>query len=385
MNPHLRVSNSDVQYVIDILISEGWLSNNLRIHESENHDFRLIPLGPMCPAKLPPPLDNYPISMKEGVPDSRKRPDWSTILRGKIGTDVLSKYEPFWPKSHEIIGDIMILKIEAEVRQFREEISESMLLAHPKLRVVLEDRGVMGTYRIRDTLPLAVRSGRDLLLGTKINEVRSKVDVKESGCIITCDPVTAYYSSRLQTERIHTADEAEELRDQIGNSINVADPFCGVGPALAHLVNRPGLVNSLLASDINPNAVKLLNENLSRWTKKKIDPEVTAFTKWDGNLWSGVEDANNLPLKKDLRGIWNLLIINLPHSFTTCLAPLLPLMDFEKPSLIRGRLVCKSDDLENIRSSISDLLPAYSDVKINPRNDYSPSVKLCSVTIRTSG
>ena len=56
-------------------------------------------------------------------------------------------------------------------------------------------------------------------------------------------------------------------------------------------MNVPGLVSSILASDLNPMAIKLLHENLSRWIGMPSDPEVTGITEWKEGVWSGVADA----------------------------------------------------------------------------------------------
>lgn len=80
---------------------------------------------------------------------------------------------------------------------------------------------------------------------------------------------------------------------------------------------------------------------------------------------------------------WNLLIINLPHKFLRFLPLLLPLMDSSKPYVVRGRLVCGDDEIPHIKTKISEDLPDGSDIIIDPRSEYSPSSKLCSVTIRT--
>ena len=82
-------------------------------------------------------------------------------------------------------------------------------------------------------------------------------------------------------------------------------------------------------------------------------------------------------------GIWNLLIINLPHKFIDFLPLLLPLLDSSKPYVVRGRLVCGNEEIEDIRSLISQYFPDGSDVVVDPRSEYSPNTKLCSVTIRS--
>ena len=359
------------------------MGDNLRIHASLDRDTRLIPLSIHAPQALPPPLNEFPIIITPGIVEDRKRPSWLQLLRDMIGEPLVDKHRKSWPSSHELVGDMMILKIEESVREFQPQIIRSKMAANRNIRLVLEDRGVKGKYRVRDLRPVGIRENGKIAPVPIGSEYPTKVIVKESGHMIVCDPASAYYSTRLQTERISTAFEARRLSETIGTKINVADPFCGVGPALAHLVNIPGLVSSILASDLNPMAIKLLHENLSRWIGMPSDTEVTGITEWKKGVWSGVADAREI-LKMDLPiGFWNLLIMNLPHKFIDFLPLVLPLLDSSKPYVVRGRLVCGNEEIEDIRSLISQYFPDGSDVVVDPRSEYSPNTKLCSVTIRS--
>ena len=211
----------------------------------------------------------------------------------------------------------------------------------------------------------------------------TRVEVKESGHTIICDPTLAYYSSRLQTERIQNVIEAEELRGKIGSPIAVADPFCGVGPALAHLINRQDLTSQILASDLNPEAINMLNDNLRRWRGRDIVESSHGKLQLNKDVWSGIQDARELVSNPELLGRWNMLIINLPHSFSEFLPLLLPLMDASKPYVIRGRLVCRHDEIDEKHEQLLQHMPnPDAQVVLDPRRDYSPITSLCSVTIR---
>ena len=113
------------------------------------------------------------------------------------------------------------------------------------------------------------------------------------------------------------------------------------------------------------------------------DPEITGIREWKKGVWSGVANAYELLELGIPIGFWNLLIINLPHKFIDFLPLLLPLLDSSKPFVVRGRLVCGNGEIEDVRSLISDYFPNGSDIVVDPRSEYSPNTKLCSVTIRT--
>jgi hypothetical protein len=359
------------------------MREGFRIHPGPDGKTRLIPLNQDAPKPLPPPLDIFALVVTIGVPEDRKRPSWLQLLEEDIGEALVKKHRKSWPSSHELIGDMMILKMEESIREFQFQIIKSKMTANPNVRLVLEDNGVKGEHRVRDLRPIGVRENGKINAVTMDSDISTEVTTRESGCQILCDPGVAYYSSRLQTERIATAEEAKRLSDAIGSPIRVADPFCGVGPALAHMINIPNLVTSVLATDLNPGAIRLLNENLRRWMRLPFDLNNTEFTEWGGGLWSGVADAGQLEKRKVPMDFWNLLIINLPHKFLRFLPLLLPLMDSSKPYVVRGRLVCGDDEIPHIKTKISEDLPDGSDIIIDPRSEYSPSSKLCSVTIRT--
>ena len=138
MNAHLIIPNHEVQAVIELLLSEGWLSQTLRIHPDESEEFRLVPLDSDAPQDLPPPLDQYPILVTEGKPTQNRRPSWQSVLEKLVGVETVEEYKSIWPASHEFIGDMMLLKIEEEVRIYEEQIVKSKMESHPNVRLVLE-------------------------------------------------------------------------------------------------------------------------------------------------------------------------------------------------------------------------------------------------------
>ena len=254
----------------------------------------MVPLDGGAPQDLPPPLDQYPILDTEGELTQNRRPSWQSVLEALVGVETFEEYESIWPASHEFIGDMMLLKIEEEVRIYEEQIVQAKMESHPHVRLVLEDRGVKGEFRVRDLRPMALRIDGQIENNPSSHTVETRVEVKESGHTIICDPTLAYYSSRLQTERIQNVIEAEELRGKIGSPIAVADPFCGVGPALAHLINRQNLTSQILASDLNPEAINMLNDNLRRWRGRDIVESSHGKLQLNKDVWSGIQDAREL-------------------------------------------------------------------------------------------
>ena len=114
----------------------------------------------------------------------------------------------------------------------------------------------------------------------------------------------------MQTERLETLALAKELREELGRPLRVADPFCGVGPALATLLGESDLVSDLLATDLNPNAVQLLMTNLSKWDRKPYPEGAPDIHRAHENRLVGLADALTLSASSSIAGQWDLVLVN---------------------------------------------------------------------------
>jgi tRNA (guanine37-N1)-methyltransferase len=158
--------------------------------------------------------------------------------------DVVEVPEPLrrsLPSSFDVIGDIAVLKIPNELQRYREEIGRAILRWNPKMRVVVQDRGVKGDRRVRSIEVIA-------------GERRTTTVHTEHGLRYAVDLAHAYFSPRLASER-------QRIANQVLAGETVADPFAGVGPYAILIAKRrrPRVVH---ASDVNPAAVALLRANV---------------------------------------------------------------------------------------------------------------------------
>ena len=149
---------------------------------------------------------------------------------------------PQLPTSFDVIGDIAILKIPDPLVPHRAEIGRAVLEWNRNLKVVAQDHGVAGAFRIR-TLEILAGDSRTTTVHTEYG-LRYHVDVAR-----------AYFSPRLGTERLRVA-------DQVRPGEAVADPFAGVGP-YAILIARRRRPARVIASDANPVAVDFLRQNVA--------------------------------------------------------------------------------------------------------------------------
>ncbi len=380
---HLRVPNKSVQDVIVLLKDNDLLNNGMRICRDSDGKHRLIPLSESAPHNLPEHFSEFEEVIHEGKIDERSNDSWWKHLSEIIGEDTITEYGESWPSNHEFIGDIMIVRINEEISSYREQIAISKMASHPKVRMVMEDRGVQGELRIRDLSPIALRQDSEIITGDISEEMcDTRVLVRESGKSILCDPRRAYFSTKLQTERLETLSLAKELRSMLDRPLRVCDPFCGVGPALATLLGETDLVGRILASDLNPDAIELLLDNLRRWDRRDYPTGAKKISRLYEDRIVGVADATKLHEDPSIAGAWDLLLVNLPHRTVELLPTLVPLLDRTGTSMIRGRVIVAESEIEDVNDAIRKALPSRLQGTPEPtlkiKRDYSSTLRLCA-------
>ncbi len=380
---HLRVPNRAVEDALVVLRDREWLATGMRVIPDDDGDYRLIPIDPGAPIEMTSPLDDHQIVQHEGSLDNRVDSDWWNHLALLVDKEEIEAFGEDWPSSHEFISDMMVVRIEAGLEKYTPQIAEAKLRAHPHIRLVLNDEGVQGELRIRELTPIGARVGDEIFTGNFPESACStRVIVRESGRAITCDPNKAYFSTKLQSERIETLSLSKELRGVLDRPINVCDPFCGVGPALATLLAEPDLVNHALASDLNPEAVRLLLDNLRRWDRRDYPSEPSPISRIFEDRIVGIADATQLREDASLVGYWDLVIVNLPHRTIELLPYMVPLLDMSSPSMIRGRVIVSESEILNanveIKRALPDLLQEFPEPSLRIKRDYSSTLRLCS-------
>ncbi len=379
----MRVPNRSVEEILAILRDRDWLAPGMRVMPDEDSEFRLLPIDPGAPVEMTNPLDVHQIVLHEGCLDNRVDSDWWNHLAQLVDKDEIERLEEDWPSSHEFISDMMVVRIEETLSKYASQIAKAKLLAHPHIRLILNDEGVQGELRVRSLTPIGARIG-DAIVTENIPESAktTRVLVRESGRSIACDPSKAYFSTKLQSERLETLSLAKDLREILQRPINVCDPFCGVGPALATLLTESDLVGKALASDLNPEAVRLLLDNLRRWDRREYPSIPSPISRVFEDRIVGIANATQLSEDENLAGRWDLVLVNLPHRTIEFLPCLVPLLDRTSPSMVRGRVVVSESEIgnanEQIRESLPGTLHGYPEPSLMVKRDYSSSLRLCS-------
>ena len=215
------------------------------------------------------------------------------------------------PSSHDIIGDVCILKLPIELEPYIGDIGKALLEVKKNIRVVALDKGVKGDFRIRD---IEVIAGDPDLETTHVeNNLRFKLD-----------PSRVYFSPRLATERARVAKMITGGR--------VLDMFAGVGPFSLNC-SRHGKPDEVIGIDLNPDCIDYFRNNIRLNSASDI---VEAY----------LGDACEAPIGM---GPFDVVIMNLPHGSIDFLSTALQIMD-------EGRIHLYSIvDMMEVKSVITEI------------------------------
>ena len=148
------------------------------------------------------------------------------------------------PSSYDIVGDIIILKIEdkAFLEKNKELIGKALTKIHPHIKVILNKKKEHhGEFRTQDL---------DYVYGEK----RKETTIKENNCILKTDVEKVFFSTRLVTER-------KRISKQVKKNEVVGVFFAGAGP-FAIEIEKLSSPKEIVAIELNPVGVKYLLKNI---------------------------------------------------------------------------------------------------------------------------
>ena len=327
---HLIVPSADTQYWLDTIKSNDWNESGLGILSLDD-GMKAIPLNKNAPGETDSFWQNLPLT--ELPREDKPAKHWTDLL----DRELYDSLEDHWPRAYEIIGDVLIVKLEEEVYSHRNKIAEAMLKQIPNIRIICADNGVTGKFRVRELSPIISRDGSNETL----------TSIRENGQRILIDPTKSYFSSRLSTERQGNLAAAKQLSATVGRKITVCDPYAGVGPSMAGLLNNDELIDSIFVGDLNPQAVELLTQNIEHYLGRGDSRINATILCQDARIWKD---------DKKFMGAVDFLLVNLPHETLTHLNDLLPLMRKGTPSLIRGWAIIDRGDESSVQEDLESLL-----------------------------
>lgn len=144
--------------------------------------------------------------------------------------------------SFDMIGDIAIVEIPRGKEKEAKETAKSIMDMHPHIKTVFEKRSNrFGEFRLRELKPII---GRERV-----------TEHHESGCCFRLDVTRVYFSPREGTER-------ERIAAQVKPGETVLVMFAGIGPFAIAIGKKQPRVRKVYAVEINPDAVKYMEENV---------------------------------------------------------------------------------------------------------------------------
>lgn len=207
------------------LAAEGLLDLDSRIRA--DGDYLLIPV--LCDS-----IDGMEVVDAEMQVQEHRPKDFREIA------EVPEELRDLLPNSFDVVGDVAMMRVPDELVPYKEVIGEALLSVNSNIRIVFEDHGVKGDFRIRDL---------ELMAG----EGSSETVYREFGVRLYTDPSRVYFNPRLSSERSRIArlvKDGEVVIDMFGG----VAPFGTVMCKLAH----PAVVYSI---DLNPEAESFARKN----------------------------------------------------------------------------------------------------------------------------
>jgi tRNA (guanine37-N1)-methyltransferase len=229
-----RVARPDAERVRQILRGLGYLAEGWNVaHDGGDVLFPLgATPGPDAGALPGGTVEwEFAESGRRGPASYRERLHWTAPDAERL------------PRAFDVVGDIVLIRLPAEIVGRSAEIGDALLAAVPGARLVGRDEGVKGPERRRQLVRIA-------------GEGEFRTVHHENGLALDVDLERAYFSPRLAREHARVA-------QRVAPGERVFDLCCGVGPFTLTIARR-GVAKEIQAVDANPEAIALLQRNLAR-------------------------------------------------------------------------------------------------------------------------
>jgi tRNA (guanine37-N1)-methyltransferase len=224
----------------------------------------------------------------------------------------------YLPRSFDVIGDVAVVELSDQVESFAAAIGLVILEINPHVRLVTRKLGcVTGPHRTRKLIPIAGTGGME-------------TTHHEFSCSYVLNLESVYFNPRLSNERFRVANQVQDHE-------SVVDMFTGVGP-FSILIARMHPNVRVHACDINPAAIKYLNENI---LLNRVATQVTSY----------LGDANELS-QKGFHAWANRVIMNLPANAVEYLPVAVDLL---KPNgtLHYYAFATRNENLEDVKPRVA--------------------------------
>lgn len=269
----VKIPKNMANDVRKILLKHSLLNLDAKI--KRENDFVIIPLNEKPDQDMQKILGQKEGKIIETNFETQKRSPRSLkdYLKGKIDDKTIDEIRG----SFDIIGDVVILEIPDDLKNYKELIGEAALKFTKRKAVFMKKSEIKGIIRTRELEHIA---GEDI----------SETIHQEFGCRLMLDVKRVYFSPRLATER-------KRVADNVKNGEVIVDMFAGVGPFPILIAKNHDV--TVYAVDINPEAYKYTKKNIEL---NKVQNKVIPIL---GDVREALENKN---IKADR------IIMNLPGS-----------------------------------------------------------------------
>jgi tRNA (guanine37-N1)-methyltransferase len=282
--------------------------------------------------EVPKELTRYAVSIKSFEIKAKKPHCYQDLLT--LPKQRLEKL----PKSYDIIGTIILIKIPTTLLPYQKEIGDALLATHKNIRTVCAIDPVSGELRIRNCMIIA-------------GEHQTVTTHTEYGLTFHVDVATTYFSPRLASER-------KRIASQVKPGEVVVDLFAGVAP-FSIMVARFAKPKIIYAIDKNKEAIHLAQQNV----KQNHVLETVEVIYADAN------DAKKLIFKKADR-----IIMNLPFSafqfFSVALSIAAPICNIHYYDIIKEKEI--DARIEGLKKVAAEQDYSLKDVVIHKIKTYAP-------------
>ncbi|MDI3473915.1 MAG: tRNA (guanine37-N1)-methyltransferase [Candidatus Woesearchaeota archaeon] len=215
----------------------GLLAKNAKAFRRNN--FVLIPLRELTNDELREIKKNYEIIDAEFIQNKESK-SFSEIAKEIVPKELEEKLKT----AFDVVGDIGILEIDEELRQYEKELGEALLKTQTQLKTAVRKEGAHQT-------PLRIQKYKHLA-----GEKKTKTIHKENGIEIEVDIEKAYFSPRLSNERKRIASLVKRGED-------VLVMFSGIAPYVC-VIGKNAMPRKIYGIELNPEAHELAKRNIKR-------------------------------------------------------------------------------------------------------------------------
>ncbi|MEM2915571.1 MAG: class I SAM-dependent methyltransferase family protein [Candidatus Bathyarchaeia archaeon] len=273
----LKVPKNFGERAIRLVANLGLLNKDLKVRLIDEHIYVPLKQKPTFEqvTEFEKELPQSEVLVQEFPKRNKQQKSLYEILEDKLPPHLLASF----PRSIDFVGEIAIVEVPPELKEYRKLIGESILSTHKQIRTVLaKSSAISGIYRLREYAVIA-------------GVPKTETIHREYGCKYYLDLNKVYFSPRLSYEHYRVASQVE-----YGET--VIDMFAGVGP-FSILIAKMHKNATVYAVDINPDAIEYLKKNIRL---NRVEKNVTPI----------LGDANNV-VRTRLKETADRVIMNLPE------------------------------------------------------------------------